>query len=75
VPTDYEQSTGIERYQLLGNMAGIDVFDQKPIQMDRMGTMQDPITVNGVIDNRIIGCSGYPMDSHDLQWFTYVSSR
>jgi len=32
-------------------MAGIDVFDQKPIQMDRIGTMQDPITVNGVVSS------------------------
>jgi glucose dehydrogenase len=30
-------------------MAGIDVFDQKPIYIDRMGTMQDPIKVNSVV--------------------------
>lgn len=49
IPTDYEQATGIERYQLLGNMAGVDVFDMAPVEVTRMGTLVDPIKVNSVV--------------------------
>lgn len=30
-------------------MAGIDVFDQKALEMTKMGTMQDPVLVNSVV--------------------------
>ncbi|CED84102.1 Cytochrome c oxidase, subunit Vb/COX4 [Phaffia rhodozyma] len=70
VPTDLDQATGTERYELLGNMAGIDVFDMKPVLVDRMGTMADPIPVHAIIDERLVGCTGYPVDSHDLLWYS-----
>lgn len=35
-------------------MAGIDVFDQKPLKLDRMGTMQDPIQVNSVVSPSVV---------------------
>jgi cytochrome c oxidase subunit 5b len=45
VPTDYEQATGIERLQLLGEIEGIAVFDKNPLDSSRIGTMADPIMV------------------------------
>lgn len=48
-PSTYSDSTGLERYQLLGLMAGVDVFDEKPIQVDRLATVEDPILVNSQV--------------------------
>ena len=38
IPTDLEQATGLERYEILGKMQGIDVFDMKPLDASRHGT-------------------------------------
>ncbi len=37
VPTDLEQATGLERFEILGKMQGIDVFDMKPLDASRKG--------------------------------------
>ena len=37
MPTDLEQSTGLERLELLGKMEGVDVFDMKPLDSSRTG--------------------------------------
>jgi len=37
VPTDVEQATGLERFEILGKMQGIDVFDMKPLDASRKG--------------------------------------
>ena len=42
VPTDLEQATGLERFEILGKMQGIDVFDMKPLDASRKGTAQPP---------------------------------
>lgn len=38
VPTDLEQSTGLERLEILGKMQGVDVFDMRPLDASRLGT-------------------------------------
>ena len=38
IPSDLEQSTGLERFEILGKMQGIDVFDMKPLDASRLGT-------------------------------------
>lgn len=47
VPTDLEQSTGLERLELLGKMRGIDLFDMRPLDASRKGmfTFQGSATV------------------------------
>ena len=45
LPTDEQQATGIERFQLLGRMEGVDVFDMVPLDSSRLGTLADPIKV------------------------------
>lgn len=38
VPTDLEQSTGLERLEILGKMQGVDIFDMRPLDASRKGT-------------------------------------
>ena len=45
VPSDLEQATGLERLQLLGEMEGLDVFDDSPLDSSRVGTKGNPILV------------------------------
>lgn len=49
IPTDEEQATGLERYQLLGKMEGIDVFGLDALESGRLGTMKDPIKVPTIV--------------------------
>lgn len=37
IPTDLEQSTGLERLEILGKMEGVDVFDMRPLDASRKG--------------------------------------
>lgn len=39
VPTDIEQATGLERLEILGKMQGIDIFDMRPLDASRLGTL------------------------------------
>ncbi|KAG8699278.1 Cytochrome c oxidase subunit 4 [Ceratobasidium sp. 395] len=70
VPTDENQSTGLERLEILGKLEGIDVFDMNPLEMTRMGTLSDPIKIYSLASERHVGCTGYPADSHDTIWLT-----
>lgn len=49
VPTDEAQSTGLERFELLGKLQGVDVFDMEPLESDRLGTKKDPIVVKSLV--------------------------
>lgn len=49
LPTSENQSTGLERFELLGKLEGVDVFDMKPLQVDRLGTMKEPIKVYSLV--------------------------
>jgi cytochrome c oxidase subunit 5b len=39
VPTDIEHATGLERLELIGKMQGIDIFDMRPLDASRKGTL------------------------------------
>lgn len=41
VPTDAEQSTGLERLEILGKMQGVDIFDMRPLDASRLGTSRN----------------------------------
>lgn len=75
VPTDLEQSTGIERYEILSRMEGQDPFDRKPLQVTHMGTLENPIKVFSLERTRIVGCTGFPVDSHDTLYMKVTDSR
>ena len=45
VPTDLEHATGLERLEILGKMQGIDIFDMKPLDASRLGTLRQNIQI------------------------------
>lgn len=68
VPTDLEQATGLERLEILGKMEGVDIFDMRPLDASRKGTMENPIMVRSAGEEQFAGCTGYPADSHVVHW-------
>ncbi|KAJ1908298.1 Cytochrome c oxidase subunit 4, partial [Tieghemiomyces parasiticus] len=68
VPTDYDQSTGLERGERLAQYEGRELFDMKPFKMTHLGTRANPIVIDSVDEIRHIGCTGYPAESHDTIW-------
>jgi len=75
VPTDIEQATGLERLEILGKMEGVDVFDMRPLDASRRGTLEDPIMVRSAGDKQFAGCTGFPADSHNVKWLTMTRER
>ncbi|KZF24459.1 cytochrome c oxidase polypeptide IV mitochondrial precursor [Xylona heveae TC161] len=75
VPTDLEQATGLERLEILGKMQGVDIFDMKPLDASRKGTLENPIIVKSFGDEQYAGCTGYPADSHITLWLTMSRER
>ncbi|WEW58907.1 Cytochrome c oxidase subunit 4 [Emydomyces testavorans] len=75
IPTDLEQATGLERLELLGKMEGIDIFDMKPLDASRLGTLDDPIIVKSGGPEQYVGCTGCPADSHNVVWLTVSRER
>ncbi|KAK9238074.1 cytochrome c oxidase subunit VB-domain-containing protein [Lipomyces kononenkoae] len=68
IPSDFEQATGLERLELLSNMAGIDIWDLDPLPSHRVGTIENPIIVDSPTEQKFIGCTGSPADSHEIEW-------
>ncbi|TQS31673.1 hypothetical protein Golomagni_08038, partial [Golovinomyces magnicellulatus] len=68
VPTDLEQATGLERLEILGKMEGNDIFDMRPLDASRLGTMENPISVRSAGEEQYAGCTGYPAGSHVVTW-------
>lgn len=68
VPTDLEQATGLERFELLGKLEGIEVFETEPLDASRIGTMADPVIIDSYDDYRYVGCTGSPAGSHVVMW-------
>ncbi|KAK7967284.1 cytochrome c oxidase polypeptide IV [Apiospora aurea] len=75
VPTDLEQSTGLERLEILGKMEGVDIFDMRPLDASRKGTIDNPIMVKSAGDEQYAGCTGYPADSHVVHWLGMSRER
>ncbi|GFP58725.1 hypothetical protein ACSS6W_008578 [Trichoderma asperelloides] len=75
VPTDLEQATGLERLEILGKMEGVDIFDMRPLDASRKGTMESPILVRSAGDEQLAGCTGYPADSHVVVWLGLSKER
>ncbi|CAN3360455.1 cytochrome c oxidase subunit 4, mitochondrial [Diutina catenulata] len=69
IPTDKDQATGLERFELLGKAEGIDVFDsENPIDQGS-GTPQDPFLVPTYMGYRYVGCQGKAgEEAHKPYW-------
>ncbi|KAJ4854390.1 cytochrome c oxidase subunit vb domain-containing protein [Trichoderma breve] len=75
VPTDLEQATGLERLEILGKMEGVDVFDMRPLDASRKGTLENPILVRSAGEEQLAGCTGSPADSHVVIWLGLSKER
>lgn len=51
-------------------MEGVDIFDMKPLDASRKGTLKEPILVRSAGEEQYAGCTGYPVDSHGVIWLT-----
>lgn len=56
VPSDYDQLTGLARLQLLGDMQGIKIFDDGPLDSSRIGTKANPVLVQSYVRRLKICC-------------------
>jgi len=45
----WEQSTGLERLQLLGQLHGVDVFNMGPLLITKPGTIEDLTLVHAYV--------------------------
>lgn len=43
--------------------------------MLRTGTLDDPITVKSFGDEQYLGCTGFPVDTHNVIWLTTSRDR
>ena len=49
IASDEQQSTGLERFELMGRLQGVDVFDMSPLDASRQGTVANPIKVRSMV--------------------------
>ncbi|KAL2255399.1 hypothetical protein VTK26DRAFT_3448 [Humicola hyalothermophila] len=75
IPTDLDQSTGLERLEILGKTEGVDVFDMRPLDASRKGTLENPVMVRSAGEEQYAGCTGVPADSHNVIWLTMTRER
>lgn len=68
IPTDWDQSTGLQRLELLGKREGVDVFDMEMPITEGKGTMDDPFLVPTYIGYRYVGCMGKKGHEHKPYW-------
>ncbi|KAK3819734.1 MAG: cytochrome c oxidase subunit VB-domain-containing protein [Benniella sp.] len=68
VATDLEQSTGMERAELLGKMQGKDIFDLAPLEVTVRGTKANPTIIRSRDPIRYVGCTGVPGETHEVNW-------
>ncbi|KAJ1680387.1 Cytochrome c oxidase subunit 4 [Spiromyces aspiralis] len=75
VGTAYDQSTGLERAQLLEALENKQLFDMGPLEINAKGTKQSPIIVESDYNERIVGCQGHPEEQHELVWIKVERSH
>ena len=49
VPSDLDQATGLERFELLYRLRGEEAFSTEPLQVVKMGTVLEPISVFSLV--------------------------
>lgn len=63
-----EQAIGKERLDFLGGYSSTNPFLMDPLKIRKYGPLDDPHLVPSYVGRRIIGCTGFPIDSHDILW-------
>mgnify|MGYP001598731644 CR=1 FL=1 len=54
VPTDLDQATGIERFELLYKLKGEEAFSTQPLEVLQMGTLTAPVEVFSLVSLTIL---------------------
>lgn len=84
IPSDFEQSVGVERLELLSQLAGKQIFSSaEPLAHPRgpevKGSLGEPVLVESIEavgpEGRIVGCSGQPRGSHEIGFFWVRSAK
>lgn len=84
IPSDFEQSVGVERLELLSQLAGKQIFSSAqplahPRGLEVKGTLNEPVLVESIEavgpEGRIVGCSGQPRGSHEIGFFLVRSAK
>lgn len=65
MPTDEQQATGLERFELLGKLKGVEVFDMEPLQMTHLGTTDKPIKVKSYVSTFFSSTKGGDEDARE----------
>jgi cytochrome c oxidase subunit 5b len=68
IADDLEHATGIERAELLAKLEGKELFELGPLTITAFGTKKDPVMVKSVATTRLVGCTGFPIESHETVW-------
>lgn len=68
VPIDLEQSTGMERLELLEKMEGADIFDKRPFDASRLGTTENLVLIRSAVGEQYASITGVAADSHVVTW-------
>ncbi|KAF9160894.1 Cytochrome c oxidase subunit 4 [Actinomortierella ambigua] len=68
IPTDDNQSTGLERVEYLNLKEGKDIFDLKPLYVEERGTKKNPTLIRSRDPIRYVGCTGVPGETHEVKW-------
>ncbi|KAJ3123652.1 Cytochrome c oxidase subunit 5B [Nowakowskiella sp. JEL0407] len=68
---NFELATGVERYEYLKKLKGEDPWeDFHPVILSKPATVADPVIITGSDAERYIGCTGFPVDTHETVWLT-----
>jgi cytochrome c oxidase subunit 5b len=68
IATPYEMTAGLERLEYLSRMSGRPLYLNDPLKVDHYGTLKNPIMVDSIEEDRIVGCTGFPKYSHAPLW-------
>lgn len=55
VPTDLQQATGLERFELLHKLQGEEAFSMEPLDASRYGTLKEPVMVFSLVRGGLCG--------------------
>lgn len=69
IATPFEHLAGLQRVEYLAKLADRNIYLNQPLKVDHYGTLQDPIMVPSLYEDRVVGCSGFPKESHEFMWF------
>lgn len=75
IPTNLDQATGLERFEMLGKMEGVDVFDMENPVFEGSGTMEDPYLVPTYVGYRYVGCMGKKGEEHRPYWLKVTTDE